>query len=995
MQTTTINIPLGSLDSKTASKLLPMGRFLDLRNIIRRKTGQLQKRYGFSAIGTNILGSNVALSNGLRLDTFNNSLVTLDGSALYSYSQASDALINRGNLVSALVDSSAVVRNTASQERPGICAYRGYACSVWEDSRGGVRYCITDDTADAFVVADQLLAANGSLPKVVAFAGQFLLTYFDAIQNKHFGRFIAVSSITTIGTAFSFTSTTNGAYDVISYNDQVAVYVFNNSTPKLSIGYLTTLGTAGTFPAAIILTDPGVNVVSLTADSTRKVFYVGYYDTTNGSNTNKVRAAAITDDFNSTAYATVEAISNIDNITATVTSTSAVRIFYEVVAGIAKNELVKQSTYTYVISGSITVGTPAVFLRSVGLASVAWSIGTSDYVNVIHQSNLQCTVFTARSDGLIVARHQPALCANLSPSVGLSRVTVDSLSRYIFAIIVKNRVLTETTSTQLSWVGIQKQALTFSSSTFNSDTLGLNLHVAAGQMWMYDGAQVVEQSYHIYPEDLSAITTTSGGHLVDSTPYQFKAMYEWVDNQGQIHRSADSIELQQTTGNSGSNINTVTLTIPTLRLTSKTNVNIVVYRIIASGATVFYRDGIVANNPAVDTVTFVAGTTTDASVSTQEILYTVGGELPNTALPSHKAVHKHKGRLFAVGLEDGLGVRYSKSQVYGEGTGFSDGLLFRTDARGGPINNCLSTLDDKLVIFKDTAIFIQVGDGPDSTGSQSDYADPQMIANDVGCTNPRSVVITPIGIMFQSAKGIRLLDRGLTVQYIGAGVEQYNNLTISSAQIMPDSNEVRFTTYTGELLAYNYEFNEWSVFDNHACQDATIYNDSYYHIVANGQINKEIPNQYNDNGTTIKMRIETGWLSLDKVQGFQRVYYVGILGDFVSHCYAKIQLATNYEDVYNQLTYFNTQTGLGTDTYGSDTTFGSSSVFGGTGSTVFQFRIKPRQQKCESMKLLIEDVDTLQTLTNGGGCFSLDSLAFEIGMKTGIKRQGVNKTVQG
>src|SRR6185437_14224763 len=105
---------------------------------------------------------------------------------------------------------------------------------------------------------------------------------------------------------------------------------------------------------------------------------------------------------------------------------------------------------------------------------------------------------------------------------------------------------------------------------------------------------------------------------------------------------------------------------------------------------------------------------------------------------------------------------------------------------------------------------------------------------------------------------------------------------------------------------------------------------------------------------------------------------------------ARVSIAYNYEPVYNQVVVFNTKTGLGTDTYGSDATYGSATVYGGTNSAVFQFRTKPRQQKCETIKLLIEDIDTLST--SGSGCYSLVSLSFEVGMKTGLRRLGASRT---
>jgi hypothetical protein len=370
-------------------------------------------------------------------------------------------------------------------------------------------------------------------------------------------------------------------------------------------------------------------------------------------------------------------------------------------------------------------------------------------------------------------------------------------------------------------------------------------------------------------------------------------------------------------------------------------------------------------------------------------LYTVGGILDNVAAPSCAVAHKHKNRLFLAGLEDGS-VWYSKEHVIGEGVSFNDGQRIQVDPYGGVVS-ALSTLDDKLILFKPAAIFYQIGDGPLDTGAQNDYTQPQLVSSDIGCENQKSLAVTPLGLIFQTPrKGIWLLDRGLGLRDIGAPIQDYDNLDITSAVVLEDENEVRFTTSDGEALVYNYEFDQWSTFTNYEAQSAINGLSSYLHLKSDGTVNKEIEDQYQDNGQRVAMRIETSWFSFNKIQGFQRIYRWSLLGDFISHCYARVKVAYDFEPVYNETVYFNTQTGLGTEEWGDDALWGDSSVWGGDNSGVFQFRSKPRRQKCQSIKLLIEDLDTVTD--NGGGCFDLVSLAFEVGQRSGINRLRGSKT---
>jgi hypothetical protein len=78
------------------------------------------------------------------------------------------------------------------------------------------------------------------------------------------------------------------------------------------------------------------------------------------------------------------------------------------------------------------------------------------------------------------------------------------------------------------------------------------------------------------------------------------------------------------------------------------------------------------------------------------------------------------------------------------------------------------------------------------------------------------------------------------------------------------------------------------------------------------------------------------------------------------------------------------------DLYGDDATYGDSDVYG-EGSGVYQFRFFPKRQKCEAIKIRIEDVDTLNV--DGGGSVKLMALTFEVGRKGGINRLPGSKSI--
>src|ERR1700677_556451 len=122
-----------------------------------------------------------------------------------------------------------------------------------------------------------------------------------------------------------------------------------------------------------------------------------------------------------------------------------------------------------------------------------------------------------------------------------------------------------------------------------------------------------------------------------------------------------------------------------------------------------------------------------------------------------------------------------------------------TTTSTGPMK-CIFPMDDKLIIFKQNAMYYINGTGPDNTGANSQYSQAIFITSTVGCANQNSIVFIPQGLMFQSDKGIWLLGRDLSTNYIGAPVENTNQYLITSATTIPGTTQVRFTLNNGTAL---------------------------------------------------------------------------------------------------------------------------------------------------------------------------------------------------
>lgn len=404
------------------------------------------------------------------------------------------------------------------------------------------------------------------------------------------------------------------------------------------------------------------------------------------------------------------------------------------------------------------------------------------------------------------------------------------------------------------------------------------------------------------------------------------------------------------------------LKIPTLRLTDKNAVRIVVYRTEAN-ETIFYQSSSVMspleNDKTIDYVYFQDEIPDQALIGNDQ-LYTTGGEVENIAAPAVSAFTTYKSRLIAITEEDPLLIWYSKQVISGSPVEFSDLFTMRLDERDGALVATIQ-LDDKLVLFKNNTIYYMVGDGPASNGTANDFTQPQLIATDCGCISKRSIVVIPSGVMFQSAKGIYLLDRSLSVSYIGAPVEFDNSLVVTSAALIENLNQARFTLSNGTMLVFDYFVQQWDVFQRQNGADSTIFQNLHTYIEPNGAVNQETPGVFTDNLQLVPLKIQSSWLTFAGVQGYQRARKLMFLGEYKSPHTLRVDISYDFEDAIAQTTLIPVLVAP---------------------TSAYQYRIFLARQKCESFRFTITE---LQSAPYGEG-LSLSDFALEVGVKTGLDK---------
>ena len=494
--------------------------------------------------------------------------------------------------------------------------------------------------------------------------------------------------------------------------------------------------------------------------------------------------------------------------------------------------------------------------------------------------------------------------------------------------------------------------------------------------------------------------------------YYYQITYEWTDNQGNPYRSAPSIPVAVTTSGSGT-AGSVVLNIPTLRLTMKTAnpVKIVVYR-WSVGQQAYYQTTSITspllNDPTVDTATFV-DVNSDATIIGNNLIYTTGGVVEDVNAPASDVMTLFDTRLWVVDAEDRNVLWFSKQVIQSTPVEMSD--LFTlyvpptTSTQGptGPIHT-LAPMDDKLIIGKENSLLYINGTGPDNTGNNNAYSPATFITSAIGCTNQQSIVLTPMGLMMQTDKGIWLLGRDLNTTYIGAPVESFTTgATVTSAVNVPETNQVRFTLSTGVTLMYDYFYDQWGSFAGAPVNavSSCIYNSMHTTITGPGNAYQESQGFYLDGTTPVNMMFQTGPLRLGDLQNYQRAYFFYLLGTYLSPHRLVVSLRYDYGAEVSQVSVitpnnYSPPYGSGTSQspYGQGTPYGGGPTPTGTEPPELEgWRVFLQNQRCMALSIQVQEIFDASLGTSAGAGLTLSGINFIVGMKRAFRPQSAGASV--
>lgn len=874
-------------------------------------------------------------------------------------------------------------------------------------------YSILDTETGVYLAKDvPITNGNGFVKPALLGASQLAIFYIRVSTGKLCVRLVTVnSSGVSLGSEIVIATcvSSSGAnvqypycYDYVTTATGAALGVADGN--NLLVYKLTSSGTAtleatlsaGTgFPIPINLTtDSSGNIWVYWADSDQ-VVYVAIY---------------------TSSYGVVLA-------TTTITSSSSNAILqiaaYNSSAGVQTvwitiYELVTVSQYTngsYVVSTQVYTITTGGTSTDTGLRLPSSVYGKPFLINSVNYMPM-CTYSQSQSTGMIldttdgnaVAKFLPTECENIYTSgYDLSGNTYSAaaplsgrypgfltqpniLSSTMVSIasmqVISSGLFDPTSSTNLSAFPVvvtTAATLTVVDITFDFDNIDAyqavtqqeTLLLNGGIVSAYDGASVTELGYTVDPDNLVIKPVGSGGSIPTGT-FIYYLTYSWVDALGNLYESAPSLGITAifASGSSNSVQMNIYLNLTTLKKGVITNI----WRSDSNlGGNIAYLIGTLPSGTGgsyTDTLSTAA-----ASVPGNPTLYTQNGAiLENIAPPPAMILWTNNNRAWCIDSENPeTTVEYSKTASSGTGVSFSTGVLeYLIDSKFGAVTGA-SPMDEKTVLMKQSGVGYFIGDGANDAGTGATLTPFQFIPSDTGCSNSKSVISYPQGLLFRASngKGIYVVSRGLAIQYFGYDVAGYSTQDIQAAQIIGNKNQIRFLTSNGSSLLYDYVMQQWSVFTNHTGYSSTLWNGNYVYVRTDGSVYQE--NQsgtYLDNGVAIAPLIQMAWIKAGSEQGFQRTRRIEMLGDF--------QTANSGHGVQVSIAYdFNP-------------TFSAPIPYYFTGSNgVFQYRERLPRQKCDAFQLQIQEIVTGAS----GEYIDFTDLGLEVLMKSGLNRLPGNRSV--
>lgn len=311
-------------------------------------------------------------------------------------------------------------------------------------------------------------------------------------------------------------------------------------------------------------------------------------------------------------------------------------------------------------------------------------------------------------------------------------------------------------------------------------------------------------------------------------------------------------------------------------------------------------------------ITVISGSTLPSATNGTILPYTTGGALENIPPAAPKWIMTARKRLWCPSPENNTDLYFSSQPIVGEDVRWNPLQLVQIPAGGGAITAVLEH-NQRVVVFKEHAVYVLSGDGPGLTGQGGEFS-VELLSSSYGCESPVGAQRVPQGLLFKTVdNGWWLLGNDYSFSYnVGRAVDTFKTATVVASCCVAAQNQVRYllgeapTATAGGILCYDYQQEQWSrIVTTTQLSDMCVSGDDVYYLysAATSRVFKEDSTVYTDvdssgSSTPFNMNMTTGWLNFNNVDGFQRVRWMDIIGTYASASTAvlKVDVYRDYDE---------------------------------------------------------------------------------------------------
>jgi type II secretory pathway pseudopilin PulG len=1035
-----IQIPLtGGLDESVDDLRTPASRMRRAQNLVFRTANTASKRYGFANVpGSGLLGGAVP-TRLKRIMNCNGVPAVTDGQNLYGYTPFANGWSNHGRVSPCIATRREVSPGytRSSQVDPVTGAYYGQIVSFTVAEANGMRAII-------WTIGAPAAKGGGTYAQVIDTQTGESITPATLLNNNP----VATSSVVRPNDLRACSLGTIIQVALADASHNLVLIQYDTTTRTWSAPVTSAFGAAfildmaqsvGSTDFFVAICNQTSGDVSVTRFSSAMGSLAGStvaFGLPNVPKAVAIRVVAAERAWVAWSFSVSGVLQHVDMATLSTTSTGILTgPFTAISVGTSRPGTVLGIERTgpsnaFVVMGAVGFGTEWAFcsttasLTTNGFYTVASTSEASRYLPMakpfmapngrVYVLTIMQPALGADGNGygasLVLLEMNPS--SNIAPPAAIlaARSAANDFAQFDHIGMCDIANIGDQTQTTYRTLGI---AVNSSSSTGITEctfdfahpglnqavTLGQTTYLCGGTLMSYDGQKITDTGFTAQPPRLGNLPlpggSTTGGNL---GPYVYKwiSLYRYRTNRGETDNCLPPTFDPLVVSLVGTAVftNTVNLRVACLNTatykedgTSVGNpVVIDIYRNAFSGGIDsghYYKCASIPNLPLQPTIDFI-DTMGDDMLVTQPLLYTTGNALESDAPPSIRNLCVHNQRLFGLGDEANV-IWYTTTFVVGEKPRWNDALKLNVPAGDGDLV-ALASLDGRLYAFTSTATYVFTGDGPNDTGAGESWSVATKLPFGLGCTDPRAICVTPMGVVFMSKKGLYLYDRSGQAQWIGERIQRtlalYSFITsivhyeadgYVLVTLSPTSSPI---TAAGTTLCWDYRHDAWTTWaigSDAGASLATVSAESVggtYYALFNGTvmgvngvaITKYTPGTYFDGSTSIwiTLAVDTGWISQQDLQSYGRIARIQLVGQFKGQHGLELVKWVDYSLTIPD----------------SLVTFPVASLLT-IGSTLEKVRTGLVQQKCQSVSLTIVDqVDVAHPDT--GQSIDLEGILFKL-----------------